>query len=165
VLGPEESGEAGLLVVSSDPGVPVVPPRGAVCGWQRGSSAVRHRGIPHGREGLQPVPLTLGAVAAMVQPRMIATMPLPPPSVIIVIVIVVLALVGGIVVGSGTQGGRGAIPGSWKRSIEKRRRTRQGKMRGGEVRMVRRDRVRERGESCGADTLGGSGPKYVGLGL
>jgi hypothetical protein len=74
--------------------------------------AVRHRGIPHGREGLQPVPPTLGAVAAMVQPRMIATMPLPPPSIIVVIVIVVLALAGGIVVGSGTQGGPGDIPGS-----------------------------------------------------
>jgi hypothetical protein len=82
-------------------------------------SAVRHRGIPHGREGLQPVPLTLGAVAAMVRPRMIATMPLPPPSVIIIIVVVVLALAGGILVGSGTRGGRGAVPGSWKRSIEK----------------------------------------------
>jgi hypothetical protein len=82
--------------------------------------AVRQSGIPHGREGHQPVPPMLGAVAAIVQPRMIVTMPLPPPSVIIVIVIVVLVLAGKIVVGGGTQGGHGAIPGSWKRSIEKR---------------------------------------------
>ncbi len=94
-------------------------------------SAIRHRGIPHGSEGLQPVPPTLGAVAAMVRPRMIATTPLPPPSVIVVIVVVVLAITGEIIVGSGTQGGRGTIPGSWKRIIKKRRRTRRGKMRGG----------------------------------
>ena len=62
----------------------------------------------------------LRAVAAIVRPRMIATMPLPPPSVIVVIVVVVLMLKGGIVVGSGTGGGRGAVPGSQKRSIEKR---------------------------------------------
>jgi hypothetical protein len=140
------------------------PPGGAVRGWRRGSSAVRHRGIPHRREGLQPVPPMLGAVAAMVQPQMIAKMPLPPPSVIVVIVVVVLALAGGIVVGSGTQGGHGAIPGSWKCSVEKRRRTRRGKMRGGEVRTVRRDRVRERRESRGADTLGGIRSKICRLG-
>ncbi len=100
------------------------PPGGAVRGGRRESSAVRHREIPHGREGLQLVPPTLGAVAAMVRPRMIAMMPLPPPSVIVVIIIVVLALAGGIIVGSGTQGGCGAVPGSWKRSVEKRQRTR-----------------------------------------
>jgi hypothetical protein len=91
-------------------------------------------------------------------------MPLPPPSVIVVIVVIVLALAGRIVVGSGTQGGRGAVPGSWKRSIEKRQRTRRGKMRGGEVRTVRRDRVRERGENRGADTLGGIRSKICRLG-
>jgi hypothetical protein len=64
---------------------------------------------------------------------MIATMPLLPPSVTDVIVVVILALAGGIVVGGGTQGGRGAVPGSQKYSVEKRQRTRQGKM-GGEVR-------------------------------
>ena len=133
-------------------------------GGRRGLSAVRHRGIPHGREGLQPVPPTLGVVAAMVRPRMIATMPLPPPSVIVVIVVVVLALAGGIIVGSGTRGGRGAVPGSWKRSVEKRRRMRRSEMRGGEVRTVRRDRVRERGESRGADTLGGIRSKICRLG-
>ncbi len=120
MLGPEESGKAGQLVVSSNPSISVVPPGGAVRGWRRGLSAVRHRGIPHGREGLQPVPPTLGAVAAMVRPRMIATMPLPPPSVIVVIVVVVLTLVGGIVVGSGTREGCGAVPGSWKRSVKKK---------------------------------------------
>ncbi len=140
------------------------PPGGAVHGWQRGLSAVRHCGIPHLREGLQPVPLMLGAVAAMVRPRMIATMPLPPPSIIGVIVVVVLTLAGRIVVGSGTRGGRGAVPGSWKCSVEKRRRTRRGKMRGGEVQTVRRDRVRERGESRGADTLGGIRSKICWLG-
>ena len=127
-------------------------------------SAVHHRGIPHGREGLQPVPPTLGVVAVMARPRMIATMPLPPPSIIVVIVVVVLALAGGIIVGSGTRGGRSAIPGSWKRSIEKRRRMRRGEMRGGEVRTVRRDRVRERGESHSADTLGGIRSKICQLG-
>ncbi len=81
--------------------------------------AIRHRGIPHGREGLQPVPPTLGAVASIVQPWMIATMPLSPPSIIVVIVVVVLALLGGIVVGGGTGVGPGAIPGSRKRSIKK----------------------------------------------
>jgi hypothetical protein len=91
----------------------------------------------------------------MVRPRMIATMPLPPPSVIVIIFVVVLALAGRIIVSSSTRGGRGAIPGSWKCSVEKRRRTRRGEMREGEVRTVRRDRVRERGESRGADTLGG----------
>ncbi len=82
--------------------------------------AVRHRGIPHGREGLQLVLPTLGAVAVIVQPWIIAMMPLPPPSVIVVINVVVLALTGGIIVGCGTQQGRGAIPGSRKRSVEKR---------------------------------------------
>ncbi len=127
-------------------------------------SAVCHCGIPHGREGLQRVPPMLGAVAAMVRPRMITTMPLPPPSVIVIIVVVFLALAGGIVVGSGTRGGHGAVPGSWKCSVEKRRWTRQGKIRGGEVRTVRRDRVRERGESRGADTLGGIRSKICRLG-
>jgi hypothetical protein len=126
MLGPEESGEAGkLVIVGAIPSIPVVPPGGAVCGGRRGSSAVHHQGIPHGREGLQPVLPMLGAVALMVQPRMIVTMPLPPPSVIVIIVIVVLALAGGIIVSSGTQGGRGTIPGSRKCSIEKRQRTRQ----------------------------------------
>ena len=64
--------------------------------------AVCHHGIPHGREGLQPVLPTLGAVAAIVQPQMIATIPLPPPSVIVVIIVVVLALAGGIIIGGGT---------------------------------------------------------------
>ncbi len=64
--------------------------------------AVRHRGIPHGREGLQPVLPTLGAVAAIVQPQMIAMIPLPPPSIIVVIIVVFLTLVGGIIVGGGT---------------------------------------------------------------
>jgi hypothetical protein len=82
--------------------------------------AVCHRGIPHGREGLQLVLPTLGAVATMVQPRMIVTMPLPPPSIIVIIVVVVLVLGGGIVVGSGTQGSHDTVPGSWKRSIEKK---------------------------------------------
>jgi hypothetical protein len=132
VLVPEESGEAGkLVVVSAVSGVPVVPPGGAVRGGRRGSSAVRHRGIPRGREGLQPVPPTLVAVALIVRPRMIATMPLPPPSIIVVIVVVVLALAGGIVVGGGTLGGRGAVPGSRKCSVKKRRRTRRGEMGGG----------------------------------
>ncbi len=149
---------------AATPGVPVVPPGGAVHGGRRGSSAVRHRGISHGREGLQPVPPTLGAVAAMVRPWMITTMPLPPQSVIVVIVLVVLALAGGIIVGSGTRGGHSAVPGSWKCSVEKRRRTRRGEMRGGEVRTVRRDRVRERGESRGADTLGGIRSKICRLG-
>ncbi len=73
-------------------------------------SAVRHRGIPHGREGLQPVPPTLGVVAAMVRPRMIAMMPLPPPSVIVVIVVVVLALAGGIIVRSAAAHKEAAAP-------------------------------------------------------
>ncbi len=64
--------------------------------------AIRHHGIPHGREGLQPVLPTLGAVAAIIRPRMIAMMPLPPPSIIIVIIVVILALTGGIIVGVGT---------------------------------------------------------------
>ncbi len=64
--------------------------------------AIRHHGIPHGREGLQPVLPTLGAVAAIIRPRMIAMMPLPPPSVIVVIIIVILVLAGGIIVGGGT---------------------------------------------------------------
>jgi hypothetical protein len=51
----------------------------------------------------------LGAVATIVQPRMIATMPLLPPSVIVVIIVFVLALAGGIVVSGGTRGGRGAV--------------------------------------------------------
>ncbi len=93
--------------------------------------AVRHHGIPNGREGLQPVPPTLGAVAAIVRPWLIAMMPLHPPSIIVIIIVGVLALVGGIVVGGGTQGGRGAIPGSQKRSIDKRQKTRQGKIGGG----------------------------------
>jgi hypothetical protein len=79
-----------------------MPPGGAVRGGRRGSLAIRHHEIPHGREGLQLVLLMLGAVAAIVRPRMIATMRLPPPSVIVVIVVVVLALVGRIVVGGGT---------------------------------------------------------------
>ncbi len=127
-------------------------------------SAIRHRRIPRGREGLQPVPPTLGAVASIVRPQMIATMPLSPPSVIVVIIIVILVLVGGIVVGGGTQGGRGAVPGSWKHSVKKRRRTRRGKMGGGRYERVRRERVRERGESCGADTLGGIRSKICWLG-
>jgi hypothetical protein len=86
---------------------------------------------------------------------MIVTMPLLPPSEIVVIIVVVLALAGGIVVGGGTQGGRGAVPGSWKCSFEKRRRMRRGKMGEGRYKWVQRDRVRERGESRGADTLGG----------
>ncbi len=79
MLGPEESGKADLVVVGAIPGVPVMPLEGAVRGGWRGLSAVCHRGIPRGREGLQPVLPTLGAVALIVQPRMIATMPLPPP--------------------------------------------------------------------------------------
>ncbi len=98
---------------------------------------------------------TLGAVATIVQPRMIVTMPLPPPSIIVVIVVVVLTLAGRILVGGGTRGGRGAVTGSWKCSVEKKRRTRQGKMGGGRYEWVQRDRVRERGESHGTDTLGG----------
>ncbi len=79
VLGSEESGKAGLLaVVGAVPDIPVVPPGGAVRGGQRGLSAIHHRSIPHGREGIQLVPSTLGAVTSIVQPRMIATMPLPP---------------------------------------------------------------------------------------
>ncbi len=81
--------------------------------------AIRHRGIPHGREGLQPVPPMLGAVASIVRPWMIAAMPLSPPSVIVVIVVVILALSGGIVVGDGTGVGPGAIPGSQKCSVKK----------------------------------------------
>ncbi len=46
--------------------------------------------------------------------------PTHPPSVMVVIVVVVLALAGGIVVGGGTQGGRGAVLGFQKRSVEKR---------------------------------------------
>ncbi len=83
-------------------------------------SAVHHRGIPHGREGLQPVPPMLWAVSLVVQPQLIATMPLHPPSIIVIIVVVILALMGWIVVGGGTQGGRGAVPGSQKRSVVKR---------------------------------------------
>jgi hypothetical protein len=81
--------------------------------------AICHRGIPHGREGLETVPPTLGAVASIVGPRMIATMPLSPPSVIFVIIVVVLALSGRIVVGGGTRVGPGAVPGSWKCSVRK----------------------------------------------
>jgi hypothetical protein len=142
-----------------------MPPGEAVHGGQRGLSAVRHCRIPHGREGLQLVPLTLWAVAAIVRPRMIATMPLPPPSVIVVIVAVVLALAGRIVVGNGTGGGRGAIPGSWKCSVEKKAKdeARQNGGGGGYER-VQRDRVREGGQSCGADTLGGIRSKICWLG-
>ncbi len=118
-------------MVGAVTGVPVVPPWGAVHGGRRGLSAVHHCRITHGRESLQLVPPMLGAVAAIVRPRMIATMPLLPPSVIVIIVVVILTLAGRIVVGGGTRGGRGAIPGSWKRCVKKRRRTRQGKMGGG----------------------------------
>ncbi len=79
-----------------------MPPGGAVRGGQRGLLAVRQRGIPHGREGLQLVLPMLGAVAAIVRPRMIVAMPLSPPSVIVVIAIVLLTLAGRIVVGGGT---------------------------------------------------------------
>ncbi len=96
-----------------------MPPGEAVRGGRRNSLAIRHRGIPHGREGLLLVLPMLGVVASIVRPRMISTMPLSPPSVIVVIVIVILTLLGGIVVGGSTQVGPGAVPGSWKRSVKK----------------------------------------------
>ncbi len=151
------------MVVGAVPGVSVMPPGGAVHGGRRGLSAICHRGIPHGREGLQPVPLMLGADATIVQPQMIATMPLPPPSVIVIIV-VILALAGRIVVGSGTRGDRNTVPVSRKRSIEKGEGQGKAKWGGGMYERVRRDRVRERGESRSADTLGGIRSKICRLG-
>ncbi len=67
VLGPEKLGEVGyLIVVGAVPGVPVMFPGGAVRGGQRGLSAIPHHRIPNGKDGIQPVPPTLRAVAAIV---------------------------------------------------------------------------------------------------
>jgi hypothetical protein len=82
-------------------------------------------------------------------------MPLSPPSIIVVIVVVLLALSGGIVVGGGTQVSPGAVPGSRKCSVKKGKEQGEAKWGGGRYERVQRDKVRERGGSCGADILGG----------